>query len=792
METRPHRSSPLNTFMSRRTVVQRLLFVLFILLLVAVPLVGLALNSHDSSSADTIAQQLKPLRLTIITLPENTAQARLKKAALLWTLGKVTTELNNGHTDTAASLLSDIGTMRKHAIGKRLATPANLFPPIPDSAANPFVPHMFDDMQKLFKISDLVSIPRDTLQVDTLAAAQALGHPQSPLKDDPRVMTLLFNLLDREFNGWTDKTISLADLENSNYPVAYAMLTAVYPDLIPATIKTEWEQAILLNAQQIVTNFGDVYNNHRSYQTWWNNDIRQAQDLLASSWDLHNTDFRRIAQNIIATLAQNAYRDGAFSYQGLENDSCASHGDDILYLAWYWLLSGDGSAKQMLLGAKHFYPLCYDSRGVAEDFTSPADAHYWNQRRPGEAAYIIAGMTGDPYNATLAGDVRGSEIDAIFYHADLAKKTLPDNYLLYDRNVQGPRGHFGLFSFAGSTRDASVTGRDQPDSNLGMGKSTFVGAMLLDPSSSAASWPLNVALDSVSSEVQTTSAGSAMGLDRQNFRSFPQNERDAVTVSQNFAALSTSYLITNKINARGSFNSLKWQGDQQWLFLPDRIIGLLSVTSLVDQQAYGVDGTIKLVAGRDTWGTKKTFQALDPSTVRYGNMIVHIQDQNYGGKLQTGLEATSLIDPTDSTNKSGRIVIRDIHANGIKPIIYGRGETHYYEVEIFPASSTADQASKLSLSNRLQGLQATEQGRALQLIANPTSAPLTYTTTLVTPYQHLSIHSSNGSIQTIAVKGALTIISTIIPAYSNVVIINSDKSGDHTSGSATAATIFGN
>ncbi len=791
METRPHRSNSFNSFISRRTLLQRLLLVLFILILVAIPLVGLAWNQHNSPSTAAIARQLKPLRLAIIALPENTAQTRLKKVALLWTLDKVTTELNNDHTDTAASLLSDINMMRKQTIGKRHATPPNLFPPIPDSAANPFVPHMFDDMQKLFKISDLVSIPRDTLQMDTLAAAQALGHPQSPLKGDPRVLTLLFNLLDREFNGWTDKTISLADLENSNYPVAYAMLNAVYPDLIPATIKTAWEQAILLNAQQIVTNFGDVYNNHRFYQTWWNNDIRQAQDLLASSWDLHNADFEHTAQNAIATLVQNSYRDGAFSYRGLENDSCTYHGDDIVYLAWYWLLSGDASVKQMLLGAKHFYPLCYDPRGVAEDFTSPADKHYWNQGSPGDAAYIIAGITGDPYNATLAGNIKGSEIDAIFYHADLAKKTLPDNYLLYDQNIQGPRGHFGLFSFASSTRDASVTGEDQPDSNLGMGKSTFVGAMLLDPTSAAASWPLDAALDSVSSEVQTTAAGSAMGLDRQDFRSFPQDERDAVTMAQNFAALSTSYIITDKRDARGSFDPLKWQGNQQWLFLPDRIIGLLSITSLVDQQAYGVDGTIKLVSGRDTWGTKKTFQMLDPSTVRYGNMIVRIQDQNYSSKLQTGLEATSTSDPTDSTNKSGRIVIRDMHANGMKPITYGRGETHYYEVEIFPASSKVDQTSKLAINNKLEGLQATEEGRTIQVIANPTDAPLTYTTLLPTLYQHISIHSRNGLIQTIMVKGAVTSISTNIPAYGNVVIVNSDNGSDHIGGYATATSIFG-
>jgi hypothetical protein len=702
----------------------------------------------------------------------------------------VTTELNNGHTDTASNLLDDLTKMRKQAIGKRQATPTNLFPPIPSPTTNPFVPHMFDDMQKLFNRLDLVTIPRSTLQADTLAASQALCHPQSPLKDDPRVLTLLLNLLDREFSGWTDRTISLADIENSNYPLAYAMLNAVYPDLIPQTIRTGWEQAILLNAQQIVTDFGDVYNNHHFYATWWNNDIHQAVDLLASSWDVHNDDFEHTAQNAIATLARNAYRDGAFSYRGLENDICAYHGNDVVTLAWYWMLSGDGNAKQMLLSSKHFYPLCYDSRGLAEYYTAPADKHFWNQDKPGEAAYIIASLTGDSYNATLAGTIQSSEMAAIFYRADLVKKALPDNYLLYDQNIQGPRGHFGLFSFAGSTRDASVTAQDQPDSNFGVGKSSFVGAMLLDPPSSS-TWPLNAALDSATSEVQTT-PGSLPGVDRKNFRSFPQDEHDAVTMTRTFAALSTSYIVSDKTNPRGPFNPRKWQGDQQWLFLPDRLIGLLSITSLEDQQAYGLDGSIKLVSGRQTWGSQKTFQQLDPSTVGYGNLVVRIPDQNYGGKLSTSLEAASASDPNDKTNKGGRILIQDARANSPNTIAYRRGESHYYMVEIFPNTSAADQTTRLQISNGLEGFQAIEKGRVLQIIANPTNVPLNYIATLPTPYPRLSIHGGNGSVQNIGVRGRAANISTAVPAYSNVVIVNSDNGDDHTNGSAAAASMFGN
>ncbi|GAC1360696.1 MAG: hypothetical protein PVSMB5_02140 [Ktedonobacteraceae bacterium] len=788
MGMRQQRSNFLGTLISRLTPLQRILIILCVLILAAIPLANFMLNYQSTPSATTIAGQLKLTQRAITALPENSAQVRLKKAALLWSSGRVTSELNSGQTDAASNLLNDINAMVKRTPRGRLAAPPNLFPPIPESQSNPFVPHMFDDVQALLKHSDLVAISRAQLQTDTLDAVQALGHPQSPLKDDPRVLTLLLSLLDREFGGWLDKTIGLADFENSNYPVAYAMLQAVYPDLVPPAIRAGWERAILANAQQIEAKFGDIYNNHRSHQTWWNNDIRQAEDLLASGWVVHNEDFVHTAQNAIATLAQNAYQDGAFSYRGLENDSCSYHDDDILYLAWYWLLSDDASARQMLLSARRFYALCHDPRGVSEFYTAPADKHYWNQDQPGNAAYIIAGMTGDGYNATLAGNVPGNEAAAIFYRAALAHRPLPDNYLLYDQNIQGPRGHFGLFSFAGTGRDASVGGQDSVNPNLGMGKSTFVGAMLLDPS--ASNWPLNAALDSVTSEVQV-GAGKVTGINRQNFRSFSQNEHNAVTIAQNFAALSTSYTITDKIRAAGQFTPLQWQGDQQWLFLPDRIIGLLDITSLASQQAYGIDGSFKLISGRNGWGEQKMLQQLDASTMRYGNMMIHIHDQNYGGKLQSDLEATSTIDPADTANKGARILIRDARADGTGELHYSQGESHYYVVEIFPASTSADQVSRLSTRNQLTGVQAQGQGRSIQVITNPTSSNLTYTATLPTPYQNMSIHSSSGMVQTIAVAGGATSVSTSVPAHGNVVIVNSDTVSDHSSGYATAATVFG-
>ncbi|MGH6903116.1 MAG: hypothetical protein ACREIR_10290, partial [Geminicoccaceae bacterium] len=45
---------------------------------------------------------------------------------------------------------------------------------------------------------------------------------------------------------------------------------------------------------------------------------------------------------------------------------------------------------------------------------------------------------------------------------------MPDHYILYDRNVEGPRGRFGRWSFAGTTRDLGDR----------RGKNTYVGAMI--------------------------------------------------------------------------------------------------------------------------------------------------------------------------------------------------------------------------------------------------------------------------------------------------------------------------
>ena len=117
---------------------------------------------------------------------------------------------------------------------------------------------------------------------------------------------------------------------------------------------------------------------------------------------------------------------------------------------------------------------------------------------------------------------------ATLYRPELKGEPLADNYLVYDRNVQGPRGRFGRWSFAGTTRF------------LGdgcQGKDTFVGGMVVDEPTRR--YPLNAALQVVTNQFRLQPRKPYEGNCRRwrECRYLSQEERNAVTLAADFATL---------------------------------------------------------------------------------------------------------------------------------------------------------------------------------------------------------------------------------------------------------------
>ena len=166
------------------------------------------------------------------------------------------------------------------------------------------------------------------------------------------------------------------------------------------------------------------------------------------------------------------------------------------HLARYWQLTGSELARDTVVKSRPYYPYNVEPGGVPEYYTDCFWKHYWGGTSP-LGPEIVAGLTGCPQNRRVAKDeLRWEKPDSYYaiyaatlYRPDIQDQPLPDNFLIYDRNVEGPRGRFGRWSFAGTTR---LFGEGQ------QGKDTFVGGMVVDEPTRR--YPLNAALQVVTNQ----------------------------------------------------------------------------------------------------------------------------------------------------------------------------------------------------------------------------------------------------------------------------------------------------
>ncbi len=383
--------------------------------------------------------------------------------------------------------------------------------------------------------------------------------------------------------------------------------------------------------------------------------------------------------------------------------------------------------------------------------------------------------------------VSGDFVEASFYRPDAVAAPDPDDYFVYDRNIQGPRARFGLFSFSG-------TGRPTPGDDRG--KSSFVGCMVLDPPGTPPAnrqtpsyWTLSAALQNANCRVRVQPYGLAAGTANSAALSLSlsQQETDATTVAPDFAALTTSYrLSAYKLPARD------WMGEQEWLCTPHRLVGLVMLRSLKEQEAYGMEGNLQMVSGRGSWGASRQFQTLPDNSFQYGQLVTHICDQDFG---RVTISDTDLGD--DDPAKSGSVLLRDVAppATGQTALQhYAQGAQHFYLVEVRPASSTpADAVTRLTPGGGLAGFEVREAGHHYRLVHNPTAGPLTYTAKLDWGTPQIWLHRSGEQYRPAWINpdgksvdpGAVAALSSAdvkvtVPAGANIVLTDRSASAPGT------------
>jgi hypothetical protein len=432
-----------------------------------------------------------------------------------------------------------------------------------------------------------------------------------------------------------------------------------------------------------------------------------------------------------------------------------------------------------------------EGEGFHEWSTSPAWKPYYNRTAIKNEALAKAYLCGDPYNFE-SGQGSTQPYLVYIYKSGLSGKTLPDNYMLFDRNCIGPRGRYGNWGIVGTLRDPSIPAPELTETRYLMmdGVNTFVGAFTLNANSNATTYPLNAAFQGTAPEIKYA-AGKEKDWQRGQKWAFltGKDRNDAQTKSKSVYGLSTNYKVS-----KSRYVETPWKAQQQWVVTPDRVIGMCEIEATTNTTAYGLAQRIQLVAGRrNASGAYKFLYTKPNNEFEYGDLRVKVHSKNFSGIVDTIYHGV-MNDSLD--NRSVMIELHDAASGSDQSVDYIAGTRRYALIEVTNNARTyATGVTKLTLVAGLEGFEFTESaGRKIRIIQNTTGSSIALNTnTMACQYTKLRMLKSwdENALNVLTISnGNGTIPYTTIPAYSHVLIINSSINSDHQTGYDTYNDVF--
>lgn len=677
---------------------------------------------------DTIADATK-------RLPESTGQEKLKKVVLDWAVEDARASLDAGLGTSAKDVLSDVQAHLAKDIGRRVEPTKELLPPIKHFDANPYVQGVLDRVRSVAKSKTRYKKGDEGYkQIDNAWTFSSMGnsayagvwglcYPESPLAADPdllrgalRLMQAIFqNHRGGDFNPGR-QAIHGADPNINRFCLvptfeAYLLLAATYPDLLLPSKRAEWLASAKMATEYQVASYGVRAKEPPPACYYANMDVHYMLMLELASRMFASDRYHGEAERFCKLTADQLYPDGAFSYHGFQNECFAYHQINVAHLARYWQLTGSPLARDTVVKSRPYYPYNVEPGGVPEYYTDCFWKHYWSGMSP-IGPEIVAGMTGCAQNRRIAKDELRWETPngyyaiyaASLYRPEIKDEPVPDGYLMYDRNVEGPRGRFGRWSFAGTTRWFGEGCQ---------GKDTFVGGMVVDEPTRR--YPLNAALQVVTNQYRLQPRKPSEGncTRWRECRYLSQDERNAVTIAKDFATLTTRYRIQN-VAWGGKSTPTEWVGNQQWILTPERLVGVLEIEPLSDQQAYSVHGRIR-------FGLEKEIVRKEDGLFTYGALVCRLHEHNYADVI-TEKSETFYIDKPEKY-RSMEVVLRDkasIESGEQSPLTYTKGTRHFFTVEVLPDDrALAESVSRIATPEGLRGIELCVKGQRLLLVHNP-------------------------------------------------------------------------
>lgn len=739
------------------------------------------------------------LTAAVAAIPTDSVGMRLRKAALEVAIEEVKLRRERGDAEGSASLATDILAAVKTPV-TRAAEPEGGFsflPPLRSVSPNPYL----DSLSKWFEQESAIpdanlpvvtpeKNPLDSLNgpLSTRAVANDMlryfwlgAHPQSPLKDNPEALQRLlrrsnlyltaYRLHSREYGQ------PLNDFFAANPAFAAVRETVeVYPDLLLPTQKRDWDAAM----KSAAVLWLDVYKNgYKLYPLsegrFCNHHIGISDTMLSIGKYLGDEQLQELATNTIKLQRKNLLPDGAFHYITDYNQVASYQGTVIALLVDYAFITGDTSVYQLIADSRNYTALSIADGAVSEFSTAPDWKWMWNGL-PGHGGEPVIGLTRNPYERYITDlwhKQRGVSPDiqgATFYAPGVEPRPVPTDFLVYDRNIRGARARFGRFATTTNGRIFNPvpnphTGADSP------GKLTFVGGLVVDEDHGRPC-PINAILMGVYPEVQVHNNKGEEWLD---WAYLSRDERTSVATGRTFASLATTYKLQSTAVAQATA-PWPWAASQEWITLPDRVIGLVEVAPLGEQKAYALNGCVRFGYGRSGDLRPKDLTSPAPNRFSYGELNAIIHATNFAE--QTTKSAGVL---RDTPRNASEIILRDAAPS---PTVktFAPADARYFAVEVRPSWVNEDanverlagegwRALVATVGEKTYGVWHNLSGEAIDVDISPA----------VVAGRTTTVHFPRGDEPGRA-PASVTGSKMTVPAGEHILVVSSPQASDHEPG----------
>ncbi len=643
-------------------------------------------------------------------------------AALQWALQDAELAIEAGLGREAHATLSDVLDYCERA--EEILAQVELRPADPTRDGNPYVAQLNDEMEgraqetRLYPKGFEGYLELESFRgggTNAQVLAWGLLDPRSDLQHDPRLLQRVFTHLqamtDHQLGGSITPHRASRDWNIDRFELTPTLETLLQINehrqwtVLPSK-RTAWRDAMREMVQYQYDTYGFRWYEHSPPERphlYPNMDVHY---LLLMELAYHIYGDQRYAverDRFVALMDEGLLPMGAWTYTRMQNEVYVYHYYNTLLLARYYELSGDERARDILHRSRPYYPLVHTPGGFVEHSTDVSWKHNWHPAMA-SGAETKAGMFNCDENKRAALNARRHEtgliaVRAVSWWKDIEPAPVRDNWLIYDSNTMGPRGQFGSFSFAGTSR---VT------PGGGIGRDTFVGCMISDPDGD----PLDAALQIATIEYRLRPDGPHW----QNARYHSGSERHSVMVADEFASQAVRYRITRPAWGGSPNPEMPWEGLQQWYLSRNRLVGMLTIRPLEDTEAAGVQG-------RMNFGRDREFEVGADDMFRYGGLIARIHDSNLAGIETAETEEDPGLSPR---SRELRLMDERMMSGEEPPWEYGKGEENFYVVEVLPYWSELAATVEPIREGSVRGFLLEEEDRHVMLLHNEETEDTVY------------------------------------------------------------------